>query len=562
VSGSPEELLRSALEKIVFFECRVASLERELEVTRAAAARAREDAIAARRKESDLQTALAQSRGVASAATAQATELGERVRLLEAERERFLSGMVERARVAGTPIVEGEDQGSEADLAGFIAELRAEIEVLRGWKLAGEAAGIRLDVAAASLGAQPSAPPALSTPAEPSVPSEATPAPPAASVSPPAPALHLPALATRFEEAGRIGVSREQARALTPAFATRSERALYEASLDDLSAEDPGARKRAASCLRALGSRAAAPLVAAALGREGDGEVKTALLSALSALGEPAASDLALRELSDPRPAVRAAALDAASTLARARCVPYLIAALGDPSAQVRRRAIMLLGFAQGEQAEEALASALADREPGVARAAAAALAGRPSARAQGALARALEHREPEVRAAAARAVARWSGEAVDTAAPEAERRRAARRIAEKLLEIDGGALREAVMKVPARASAPAPSAASPSRAVRPPPAPRARRAASQPPPARHAALPRRGVGAATVAAPDAEGALAAAALGEVRTALRGCTADEIVSALSRERVEVEAALRALVAQGRLIARGPRFFMS
>ncbi len=143
MSGSPEELLRSALEKIVFFECRVASLERELEVTRAAAARAREDAASARRSESNLQAALAQTRGLASAATVQVTEQSDRVRLLEAERERFLTGLVERAQVAGTPIVEGDEPGSESDLAGFIAELRAEIETLRRWKLAGEAAGIR-----------------------------------------------------------------------------------------------------------------------------------------------------------------------------------------------------------------------------------------------------------------------------------------------------------------------------------------------------------------------------------------------------------------------------------
>ena len=589
MSGSPEELLRSALEKIVFFECRVASLERELEVTRAAAARAREDAASARRRESDLQAALAQSRGLASAATVQVTEQSDRVRLLEAERERFLTGLVERARVAGTPIVEGDEPGSESDLAGFIAELRAEIETLRRWKLAGEAAGIRLDEAPSPLSIAPPSAPAVPSPSPP---------------VPPAPALHLPALASRFEEAGRIGVSREQARALSPAFTTRSERILYEASLDDLSANDPSARKRAASCLRALGSRAAAPLVAAALGREADGEVKAALLSALSALGEPAVFELALRELSDPRPGVRAAALEAASTLARGRCVPHLIAALGDPSAQVRRRSVVLLGFAPGESAEDALASALSDRDPGVARTAAAALAGRPSARAQGALARALAHHEPDVRAVAARAVARWSGEAVvDTAAPEADRRRAARRISEKLLEMDGGALRDAVTRVPAAVvstagaacavrvkatakpegtaagangdlarrerSAPSPSTAGPAvpcPALRtgsaPPAAARTRTAARPPEPARPAALLRQASGVVTVAAPDVDGVLAAAALGEVRTTLRGCTADEIVSALARGRVEVEAVLRALVAQGRLVARGPRFFMS
>ena len=62
---------------------------------------------------------------------------------------------------------------------------------------------------------------------------------------------------------------------------------------------------------------------------------------------------------------------------------------------------------------------------------------------------------------------------------------------------------------------------------------------------------------------PDlAEQDLAEAALAEVRMALRGRTADELAAALGRERDAVEVAARALVAQGRLAARGPRFFVS
>jgi predicted transcriptional regulator len=64
------------------------------------------------------------------------------------------------------------------------------------------------------------------------------------------------------------------------------------------------------------------------------------------------------------------------------------------------------------------------------------------------------------------------------------------------------------------------------------------------------------------VAEPDADPSLADAALSEVRMALRGRTAEELASALARDRLAVENALRSLVAQGRLVARGPRFFMS
>jgi hypothetical protein len=571
VSGSAEELLRSALEKIVFFECRVAGLENELESARNNAVRAREEAGAARRREAALETTAAQARGERAAAAAQNAELGERVRLLETERERFLSGMVERAHLAGAPAGEGEAAGSEDDLAGFISELRAEIEVLRSWKRAAEAAGVKVDEGASA----PATPPAR----------EATPA--------------VPALATRFEAAGRIGVSREQARSL-PTFTTRSERVLYEVSLDDLGATDPGARRRAADGLRVLGSRNAAPLVAAALGREEDAEVKAALLAALGALAEPSAADLALRELSDARPAVRAAALEAASALAKERAAPQLAAALGDHSPLVRRRAAVLLGFTAGDTAEDALVAALSDRDPGVARTAAVALSGRPSARAQGALARALEHPEPEVRRAAARAVGRWSGEAVDTSAPEPERRWAARRIAEKLLAVDGAELRRAVMRVPAavsltargsslRASGPeAQARAVPSSSDadgQPVSSPshkgegrgEAREtsrpfAASAPLPtpvpaggARDIAVAAAGAmlrAAVAVAASDPDPALGSAALAEVRASLRGSSADELAAVLARDRATVEASLRALVAQGRLVVRGPRFFMS
>jgi HEAT repeat protein len=592
VSGSPEELLRSALEKIVFFECRLSSLESELEGARSAAARAREEAQSARRREGELEALFAQARGEHAVAVAHNAELVERVRILETERERFLAGMVERARVAGAPSAAGDDPGDESDLAGFIAELRLEIEQLRAWKRAAEAQGVRV-VGADAMALTPPLSFATATPLPVVAPnpspnlepdrtpsvrperSEAESKGPCAPTSPPARADRseaeskgrapsLSTLASRFSNDGRLSVAPAAARALPTAFSTRAERALYEHSLDDLSSADPGARRRAADCLRVLGSTAAAPLVAAAIGREPDADVKGALLAALGVLGEPSAADLAARELADPRPGVRAAALDAAAALAKDRALPHLARALGDPSALVRRRAVVLLGFTRGDGADDALASALSDRDAGVARAAAAALAGRPSARAQGALARALDHREAAVRGAASRAVARWAGESPDAAAPDVERRRASRRIAERLLELDGSALRSAVTRV-----------AVPATAVAAPVRPERRAAESKGPltpistgtpsvrPERSAAeskgapAPR-----STTVAPAADPALADAALFEIRAALRGRTPDELASALGRDRPTVEAALCALAAQGRVARRGPRFYMS
>src|SRR5512140_1590715 len=141
----PEGILRSALEKIVFFECRVSQLESELGAARSTAERARGDAAEARRRELELTQSMAAERGAREDAQARADDLLERVRLLEGERERLLSGLVERARVGGAPGGDGAPGPEEggADLAGFIAELRAEIEALRAWKAAAEAAGLR-----------------------------------------------------------------------------------------------------------------------------------------------------------------------------------------------------------------------------------------------------------------------------------------------------------------------------------------------------------------------------------------------------------------------------------
>src|SRR5512147_2139985 len=141
----PEGILRSALEKIVFFECRVSQLESELAAARTTAERARADAAEARRRETELAQALAAERGARGDAQARTDDLAERVRLLEGERERLLGGLVDRARVGGAAGADGAPgpDADGADLAGFIAELRAEIVALRAWKAEAEAAGLR-----------------------------------------------------------------------------------------------------------------------------------------------------------------------------------------------------------------------------------------------------------------------------------------------------------------------------------------------------------------------------------------------------------------------------------
>jgi HEAT repeats len=654
----PEEFLRSALEKIVFFECRVSQLESELAAARTTAERARGDAAQARQRETEVRQALTAERGARADAEARQEELAERVRLLEGERERLLGGLVQRARLSGAPTSDGAPGPEEggADLAGFIAELRAEIETLRAWKAAAEAreaearvraalevrphsspggvepegaaadgavAGVEparseaaeatpeLAPAGAADGAGPSAEEPRSAPVEPETVVEAEPPRSEPVREPPRPVEARPVavrpvavrpvreplkqsvaesvaqVAARFATDGRVGFTYRDSEQMKALLATRADRALYERSMDDLSCTDPGKRLRAVRALEALGTNAAAPLLAVALGREGDAEVKAALLGAVARFREPFAIEVAARALEDARPAVRIAALEAIAEVAGARAEERLSASLSDPSPLVRRRAALLLGFVAGERAEAALAVALTDEDRGVARAAAAALSGRPTCRAQGALARGLEHPDASVRRATATALGRIAGETVNVDAPTHTRRAASRRIAEKLATMGRDEIRAAVLdaaagpRTVAAATATATATATPTATATAPPTPTATATATAPvrKPARAEPVEARaGVTAMTPAAPRAAhrptrtavavldpeppSELASGILGEIRAALRGCTAQELATALASPQPSVNAALAALGARGTLVRRGARWFMS
>jgi hypothetical protein len=553
----PEDLLRGALEKIVFFECRVSQLESELAAARQVAERARGDAAVARRRETELERAIADERGVRAEATTRADELSERVRLLETERERLLTGLVERARLGGAPDSDGDapDEGG-ADLAGFIAELRAEIEDLRAFKAAAEA-GL------ATAGAHVARMPRRDAPET------------------------MLRMAERFEATGRAGLTGRDADELKAVLPTRSDRVLYERAMDELAAAEPGRRVRAARTLEALGSKTAAPLLAAALGRETDGDVKAAFLGALARFKEPFAADLARRELGDSRAQVRVAALEALAAVAEGDSLDALTGALRDGSSVVRRRAVILLGFARGGRVEGALATALGDADPGVARAAAAALSGRPSAAAQNALARALEHADAGVRRSAAGALGRWTDAPVEADAPAHERRRVARRIAEKLASLSDAEVRTAVLAGAGTGARTSASAAGVSRVARVSAAGGLDIASAQPAPERISksvrgdpstgsgeprtdVVPEGAVRSARVAVAVLEAeAVASAApgledqvLAEIRMALRGCAAGDLERALGAAPDRIAASLHTLAARGAVALRGTRWFMA
>jgi hypothetical protein len=541
----PAALLRSALEKIVYFECRVAQLEAELGAARQVAERARGDAAEARTRETGAVQALAAEREARAALALSEAEATERVRLLEAERERLLSGLVERARLGGAPSVDGTPGPEEggADLASFIAELRAELETLRQWKAAHQAG-------------------------------RSVPVPAPASRAPAAPSATVDALAGGFSAGGRTGLSQVDAAQLKAYLVSHADRVLWERAMGDLSAPAATTRLRAIRQLEALGAGAAAPLLAAALGREADGGVKVELLRALARFAEPFAAGLAAAELADARPEVRAEALQALAAVAEQEAAPHLLRGLGDRSPLVRRRAAVLLGTARGEQVEAALVAALRDGDAGVARAAAAALGGRggeATARAQAAA----RLRTASTGSAARRIATRLMGAEEGTVVDPVTRPAVAATASTSAARATPMPMAMPValpMQVPT--AAPPPATARSAAPLAPPVAlTRTSRAplrpsASTPAPQAGRVGPRAAV-AVLEAAPSgalaptvqAGAALEEAIRLEVRGALRGVGAEELARITGAPPARVEAALAVLAARGMVTLRNTRWWI-
>jgi hypothetical protein len=388
---SPADLLRAALEKIVFFEWRLSEVSAEL-----AAAQSRAAAAEAGRARAEEAAATAEQR--ARAARMQASELeSERGRLaallsrpgrgeidpaaLEAERERaarlqasldearrdLARAAAERERWLTEMAAQARDSGeAPAALAQFISELRGEIIALRAHKAESEKL-------LAQAGIQP---PALEEPAAaPPVPRESGPVeearklwaegrlgPAERSLPPPSP---IPAPTTHF------------ARPTDPRLPVgAAARALAEQSVRHLAARDAARREQAARHLAACPFPGAAPDVAAALGAEQDPKARAQLARALVACGGEGAADIvAGLQASSEHPLVRMAAAEALSAVpSRAR--QALAVAAADAAPAVRRRAAAL---AAAEGVEEVLERLAADEDASVRAAVSAARTEAPS---------------------------------------------------------------------------------------------------------------------------------------------------------------------------------------
>ena len=343
----PAELLRAALEKVVFFEWRVSELTAELtasqsrlanaELTRAEAedeARAATGLVKAARMQcaeletertrlaallahpahglsrGDSQALQAERRRSASLEVELESARGELERS-RAERERWLTEMVAQART-------GDE--APAALAQFISELRAEIIALREHQKKCEAL-----LAEAGI-----APPAMEEPR------------PQPAAGPNATAVQD---ARRMWEEGRLAPPPVATThfALPPeSGAGAAARALADQCLRSLASPDPARREQAARHLAAAPLSSAAPAIAAALSEETEPKARAQLAKALAACGGDGSADI-VAQLQGPAetPLVRMAALEAlCASAVRSRTALELAAV--DGAAAVRRRAAAL----------------------------------------------------------------------------------------------------------------------------------------------------------------------------------------------------------------------------
>ncbi|MHB8872113.1 MAG: HEAT repeat domain-containing protein [Myxococcaceae bacterium] len=504
----PDALLKSALEKIVYFEARAEQLSNDLDASRAEAQRAKHDLATAAQREIDLRKQVAGLEVKEARAHQEREALSRMNEALRSERAALIGKLLEASRIhdADKPVV--EDDGG-FDLASFIAELRSEA-------LAGRAAA-----------ASPFTPSV-----EPQARSRGAPDPAPAPVEQFAVVAAHGSLVTQHAERlaveGRLAVSHRQMRELSSEgqpFPGRSEETLFGFSVRELSAPDAPSRQRAAERLKALGHPAAAPALASALNVESEPQVLVALLSAFASFARAEGVPIVTPLLSSAVPDVRIAALKTLLTLDSAQAGPHLAAATKDPDRAVRRRASLLALGLSGEAAMALGEQAIRDEDCEVRALAALVLgaSGGDSARllVQGAL----RDPEPKVRQAAAQALSRILGQDVSQVVgmDDAQRRREVR----KLAALPSRPVTRARV-LPAPAAAPARVSCAP--AVPPPPA----RVVSE--------------------------ELCSALVIEVRSAIRGRSLADLSGATTREAVAVEEALGLLAARGEVVRRGAKYF--
>ncbi len=535
----PDALLKSALEKIVYFEARAEQLHHELTSTREAVEHLKRELTQSEQRELALRREVAELEVRMGRLSADRDELTRLNQALRAERSQLLGKVLEASRIrASDRRDEEEDDELGIDLASFISQLRSE---------------------ALGFPVQPAATPPASVP-WPTQAEQPEPAPALALVAAPASSASAASVSPVMQHAqrllleGRLAVSPGQLAELSGTGG--GDESLFGFSVRELSAPDATSRVRAAERLKALGQPAAAPALATALHAEKDATVQVALLAAFAEVGKEEGASVVSPLLASSVPEVRIAALKALLTLSPQEAAPHLAQAVKDPDRSVRRRASLLALGLEGEGARRLGEEAIHDPDPEVRSLAALALGAGSGESARLLLLEALKDSEVRVRRAASQSLARILGQDVSSVVDmdEGRRRREIRRLAGLPVQPVRASLQP--RPPPARPPEPAPVAPPPA-AVAPPVAVHAHRSSAPATPAAPAhSAPRP---AARAPASPVE-ALCGPLMTEIRAAIRGRSLGELASGLSASPKLAEEALALLVARGAVIRRGHKYF--
>jgi hypothetical protein len=578
-----EALLKSALEKIVYFEARSGQLEGDAVAACAEVERLTAELGSAAVREIELRQELAELEVNLARTHRDREELGRAVEALRTERTSLVDKLLDAARIRGVL----SDEDGSFDLAAFISQLRSEVLAAKATpETKGATAGqpeaarqepdleeIPIDDAVAfqaevarqmargvwgESSDAPSGPARRPEPVPPSaslppreaaerrpeaspravlqLDSEALPdagwAPAAAHRNAKPEVSEVMGLAESLQAEGRLGSASGRngaSRRRLP-----GEDTLYGFSVRELSAPDASARIRAAERLGTLGDRAAASPVASALHAERDPRVAVAFLEALRLLAGPEGAAVVEPFVDAPVPEVRIAALRTLVALDAHRAIPQLQRATRDADPAVRRRATLL-----GLQlpAEEVLAFASrggAEADPEVRRVAALAAGATGGKEARATLLAALDDPFPAVRQAAARSLSRLLGVEVEGVAglEGPQRRREIRRLT----------------------SLPVPSVSS-----------RARQAIAREPPVQRANGRKTQVAVVEqeerASGPSPE-FLCQPVLSQLQSAMRGRSLGELVQLLGAPAEAVEVACALLTARGQVVRRGTKLFVA
>ncbi|HEX5750849.1 MAG TPA: HEAT repeat domain-containing protein [Archangium sp.] len=573
----PDALLKSALEKIVYFEARAEQLNHELTSTREEMEHLRRELAQSEERELALRREVA---GLEVRLGRMASEREELTRLnqaLRTERSQLLGKLLEASRIRtsdGREREEEDDDGLGIDLASFISQLRSE--------------ALERPAVTASAPSAPAYPwPSQSEPQRPQEVEQ--PAPALAMVSASGSAASVSPVmqhAQRLFLEGRLAVSPGQMAELSGG----GDETLFGFSVRELSAPDATSRVRAAERLKALGQPAAAPALATALHAEKDPSVQVALLAAFAEVGKEEGVLVVSPLLASNVPEVRIAALKALLSIAPQEAAPHLAQAVKDPDRSVRRRASLLALGLEGEGARRLGEEAIHDPDSEVRSLAALALGAGSGEHARMLLLEALKDDEVRVRRSAAQSLSRILGHDVSAVVDmdEGRRRREIRRLATLPVQpVRASLLPKPAPRAAAPVAAPAPVAppavrapvpvAAPAAAVRPSPAPsiahRAAVPAAASAPARGSAQQAVRTAAAPTSAPAQPVARPAARqpvspvealcgplMSEIRAAIRGRSLGELASGISAPPELAEEALTLLVARGAIIRRGHKYF--